>query len=68
MKLFMKSHYEKKAREMKPPLEYEAVCVSCAGKMGGKIFSWLDMKWAHAKCDVCGNKCEAANPKEYIWR
>jgi len=68
MKLFMKSYYEKDAREVKPPLENEFVCVSCAGKLGGKIFRWLDMKWSHNKCDVCGNKCEVASPKEYIWR
>jgi hypothetical protein len=68
MKLFMKSYYEKDAREVKPPLENEFVCVSCAGKLGGKIFSWLDMKWSHNKCDVCGHKCEVAPPKEYIWR
>jgi transcription elongation factor Elf1 len=68
MKLFMKSHYEKEAREMKSPLENEYVCVSCAGKLGGKVDRWLKSKWAFAKCDVCGNKCEVANPKEYIWR
>jgi transcription elongation factor Elf1 len=68
MKLFMKSYYEKEAREVKSPLENEFVCVSCAGKLGGKIFSWLDMKWSHNKCDVCGHKTEVAPPKEYIWR
>jgi transcription elongation factor Elf1 len=68
MKLFMKSHFEKEAREVKPPLDYEAVCVSCAGKLGGKVDRWLKSKWTHAKCDVCGHKTEVTTPKEFIWR
>jgi len=39
-----------------------------AGKLGGKIDRWLKSKWTNAKCDVCGNKTEVTNPKEYIWR
>lgn len=68
MKMFMKSYFEKEAREVKPPLEYEAICISCAGKLGGKIDRWLKSKWTNAECNVCGHKTEVTNPKEYIWR
>jgi transcription elongation factor Elf1 len=68
MKLFMKSYYEKTAREVKPPLENEFVCISCAGKLGGKVDRWLKMKWSVNKCDVCGHKTEVTTPTEYVWR
>jgi len=66
--MFMKSYYEKEVREIKPPLENEFVCVSCAGKLGGKVDRWLKSKWASAVCDVCGRTTEVTSPKEYIWR
>jgi transcription elongation factor Elf1 len=68
MGMFMKSYTEKESREVKPPLENDYVCVSCAGKLGGKVDRWLKSKWSFNKCDVCGHKCEVTNPKEYIWR
>ena len=66
--MFMKSYTDKEVREVKPPLENTYVCVSCAGKLGGKVDRWLKSKWTFAKCDVCGHKCEVTSPKEYIWR
>jgi hypothetical protein len=68
MKLFMKSYYEKEAREMKPPLKYKAICISCAGKRGGKVDRWWKSKWTNAKCDACGHTTEVTSPKEYVWR
>lgn len=68
MKMFMKSYYEKEAREVKPPLEYEAICISCAGKLGGKMDKWLQVTWHHGECGACGHKTEVTSPRNYIWR
>jgi len=67
MKLFMKSYYEKAAREVKPPLEYEAICISCAGKLGGKIND-QSVAWLVKKCDCCGLKAQVTKPRNFIWR
>jgi transcription elongation factor Elf1 len=66
--MFMKSYTEKESREVKPPLENDYVCVSCAGKLGGKLDRRLPKKWAFATCDICGKKNEVTTPKEFIWR
>ena len=68
MKLFMRSYYEKEVHEMDDEKEYERLCMTCAGKMGGKPTNWARGNWKHDKCDVCGNKTEVTAKGEYIWR
>ena len=68
MKLFMRGFMDKERREIKPPLEYEAVCISCAGKLGGKMDKWLQTTWHLSKCSCCNNKTEVTSPRNYIWR
>jgi hypothetical protein len=68
MKLFMKSHYEKEVHEIDTTLGYQRLCMTCAGKMGGKPSDWARGSWKHDHCDVCDNKTEVTHHSEYIWR
>lgn len=67
-KLFMRSYVENNLHEVKPPLEYEVICISCAGQLGGKMDRWVQSIWHHAPCGCCGAKKEVTAPKNYIWR
>jgi hypothetical protein len=68
MKMFMKSYFENEAREVKPPLEYEYICLACAGKLGGKLAAGFNTHWKMTSCDMCGKKTESTDPHDFIWR
>lgn len=70
MKLFMRNFYDNpdNLAEIKDPLEYEAVCIACAGKLGGKMDQWIKTAWSHDTCSCCKVKKEVTKPRNYIWR
>lgn len=68
MKLFMKSFFEQRAREIDTDKVYESLCMTCAGKLGGKPTDWSKGRWRADKCEVCGNQTEVTHSKEFIWR
>jgi hypothetical protein len=68
VKLFMRAYTDTQLGVIKPPAEYTAVCMSCAGKLGGKINGWAHAAWQHAECGACGHVKEVTKPKEFTWR
>lgn len=70
MKFFMKHFYDKSTtrQEVKDPLEYEFICISCAAKLGGKVDKWLNSTWHYGDCSCCNVKKEVTQPRDFIWR
>lgn len=70
MKLFMRNFYDQpdNRAEIKDPLEYETICISCAGKLGGKMDKWVHSTWHYGECSCCKVKKEVTQPRNYIWR
>lgn len=48
-------------------LEYEAICLRCAGIRGGKIND-QSVSWLVKKCGCCGLKSQVTQPRNFIWR
>jgi len=70
MKLFMRSFYDNpdQPREMKDPMEYGAICLGCAGLLGGKMLESHAATMRMAKCGCCKQEKAVAQPRSYIWR
>ena len=70
MKLFMRNFYTESSdlQEIKDPLEYEWICMTCASKMGGKMDRWAHTNWHYNECSCCKLKREVTEPKNYLWR
>lgn len=70
MKLFMRNFYDQPENraEIKDPMEYDLICIPCAGLLGGKMDRWVQTTWHSKKCDMCKTKKEVTSPKNYIWR
>lgn len=70
MKLFMRSFYDNpdKPREMKDPMDYRALCLGCAGLLGGKMLDNHRDTFVYSSCDCCKQEKEVAQPRDYIWR
>jgi hypothetical protein len=70
MKLFMRSFYDNpdKPREMKNPMEYAAICLGCAGLMGGKMLENHADTFRTGVCDCCKEKKFVSQPRDFIWR
>ena len=69
MKLFMRSLYDKGSRrtEIGNPLDYSAICLRCAGMMGGKPAQSMST-WHTAGCDCCGLETPVTQPRDFLWR
>jgi hypothetical protein len=69
MKLFMRSLYDKteKRAEIKNPMKYTAICLRCAGTMGGKMAEKIST-WYIDHCDCCGLETSVTQPRDFIWR
>lgn len=70
MKLFMRNFYDQPGHlaEIKNPLEYEVICIACAGILGGKMDRWVRTAWQTRKCSMCDGKKEVTSPRNYVWR
>jgi len=70
MKLFMKNFYDQpdQLQELKDPLEYTTLCITCAGKLGGKADKQHQATWHYAECGCCKAQKEVTQPRDFIWR
>ena len=70
MKLFMKNFYDQpnKLQEIKDPKEYKQICLSCAGKLGGKIHDGRAPTWHNDRCECCSEIKVVTQPRDFIWR
>ena len=68
-KLFMRNNYDNPghASAINQPMSYGAICVRCAGMLGGKITD-QPVHWRVKKCDCCNIKEQVTHPKNFIWR
>jgi len=52
---------------IKNPMDYNAICLRCAGIMGGKPANQMST-WHIANCDCCGLETPVTQPRDFLWR
>lgn len=68
-RLFIRNNYDNPDHIsiIDSPMSYGAICIRCAGMMGGKIMDQA-VPWKASKCDCCDIKEQVTQPKNFIWR
>lgn len=70
MKLFMRNNYDnpKHVAPIKNPMDYNLICMRCAGMLGGKMAPRHHATWSQDKCDCCGKDATVTEPRDFIFR